>query len=153
RAGRRAIVAYNTGGNYEAQTLYILPFTSLSEDEMGQVMTQLALGSEGLDVAVVVDRWSDERGSKYRLLTTSGHTSVQFFRADQQRIGNCFLVHDLNSKPLSTRYQLSEANVAQVVRNFIQRTAIDQATEANAVKNRHYLVSRLGKSVTWLGEL
>ena len=153
RAGRRAIVAYNTSGNYEVQALYILPFAPLSEDEMEQVMTELALSSEGLDVAVVVVRWSDERGSKYRLLTTSGHTSVQFYRADQQRIGNCFLVHDLNSKPLSTRYQLSEANIAQVVRNFIHHTEIDQATEANTVKNRHYLVTRLGKAVTWLGEL
>jgi hypothetical protein len=110
--GHRAIFVFNTEGDQEVQVMYVLPFAVLSRDEMQQLIARLVNEARGLDIGVVVARWSEHNKTRYRLLTKSGGNMVQSYRADEQRIGNCFLVHSLNSKPLSTRYQIQAPFVA-----------------------------------------
>jgi hypothetical protein len=164
-AGRRVIVAYSTHDETESnvkgevEALYLLPFASLDREEMTQYMGQIAIESEGLDIAVIAD--IDKRAGKYRLLTSSGHTIISHYRIDDQRKGKCLFYSELNNlKPLPTRHQIADSDVDQVVRRFASNTTLEKATIVNTWKHKdthetqQTLVTSGGSTIpTWTGEL
>lgn len=147
--GRRALVVYDIAGDHEAQVLYLLPFSPAPAAEMNNLIAKLANGAEGLDVAVVVERWRDGNGDKYRLLTANGRALVRRYRAEDQEVGNCFFLHKLNGdKPLSTRFRLSAQDVEQVVHRFAEHTELDLAVcvSFDQRNGRHFLVTSGGET-------
>jgi len=144
--GRRALVVYDIAGEHEAQVLYLLPFSPAPASEMNDLLAKLAIGAEGLDVAVVVERWRDGNGDKYRLLTANGRALVRRYRAEDQEVGNCFFLHKLNGdKPLSTRFRLSAQDVEQVVHRFAEQTELDLAVCVSVdQRNGRYLLVTSG---------
>ena len=164
-AGRRVIVAYSTHNEAESnvkrevESLYLLPFAPLDREEMAQYMGQIAIESEGLDIAVIAD--IDKRAGKYRLLTSSGHTSISHHRIDEQRKGKCLFYSELNNlKPLPTRHQIADSDVDQVVRRFARNTTLEKATIVKTWKHKdtqeiqQTLVTSGGNTIpTWTGEL
>lgn len=146
--GRHALVVYDTAGDHEAQVLYLLPFSPTPVEEMNVLLAKLAIGAEGLDVAVVVERWRDGNGDKYRLLTANGRALVRRYRAEDQEVGNCFFLHKLNGdKPLSTRFRLSAQDVEQVVHRFAEHTELDLAVcvSFDQRNGRYFLVTSGGE--------
>lgn len=150
--GRRAIVVYDNDGNHEVQALYALPFAPLPTDELEQMIADLALESAALDIAVVIG-WTDADRRFYRMITATGQSRTEGYRSEQQRIGDCFLIHPLNSKPLSTRYRVDETTFRQIVGRFAQITPLDLAVHINSRKNRHFFITRDGDNISKSGEL
>jgi len=150
--GRRAIVVYDNNSNHEVQALYALPFAPLPTDEIEQMIADLALESAGLDIAAVIG-WTDADRRFYRMITATGQSRTEAYRSDQQRIGDCFLIHPLNSKPLSTRYRVDETTFRRIVRRFAEDTPLDLAVHINSRKNRHFFITREGDNVSKPGEL
>jgi hypothetical protein len=146
--GRRAVVVHNTAGEREAQVVYLLPFAPLDVGRMNRLIAEVALGAEGLDVAVVINRWKDERGEKYRMLAASGRIGVSSYHASEQRIGNCFFMHEANSgKTLSTRYRLGAQDLSEVLRRFAQNDDVELAACVKRWSNKQgRVVNRLASS-------
>lgn len=147
--GRRALIVYDTAGVHEAQVLYVLPFSPAPAEELDGLLAKLAVAAEGLDVAVVTERWQDGNGDKYRLLTASGRALVKRYRAEDQQVGNCFFLHSLNGeKPLSTRFRLSPQDILPVVQRFTVNTEMDLAVRVffDQRNGRQLLVSTGGET-------
>ncbi|MFN8495663.1 MAG: hypothetical protein U0350_49180 [Caldilineaceae bacterium] len=151
--GRQVLATYNTDETKEIESLYILPFAPLAEKDWEELLTRLTLEAEGVDIAVVVNIEPTDRGGRYRLLTASGRTTIQYYQAEKQQIGNCFLIHEFNSMPLSTRYKVPESTVEKVMQCFLQNTTLDLAVHVDSHKNTHVLVTQNGDVITKRGEL
>jgi hypothetical protein len=146
-SGRRVVVAHHTSGDCEAQALYALPFAPLMRADMDRLITRLTAGAHGLEVAVLVERLSDDKSAPYRLLTAGGRTLVQRYRAEHQQRGNCFFLHELNGdKPVSTRYRLPESEMPGLLRRFVDNTRLDLAVHVHCDERSgsHTLISRNG---------
>lgn len=153
--GRRALVVYDVGDDREAQVLYVLPFAIAPAGEMDGLLTELAVAAEGIDVAVVVERWKEGNGDKYRLITASGQALVRRYRAEDQQIGNCFFLHKHNGeKPLSTRFKLSTEGILRVAGRFAENTEMDLATRvfSDHRNGRNLLVSSGGETFVRQGD-
>jgi len=152
RPGRRAIVVYDVNPPYEAQQLYILPFAPQTEEETETLVARLARDAEGLHVGVVVEL-SVDRYEGYRIITTDGQSKLEHYRADQQSIGSCFLIHDLNSQPLSTRFRVPAEDVSDIAERFKKNNQIDRAVHVKTYRNQHILASRQGNLVFKYGDV
>lgn len=146
--GRRAIVVYNAAGEREAQVVYLLPFAPLDASGMDRLIAEVALGAEGIDVAVVIKRWKDERGEKYRMLSAGGRVVIGYYHASEQRVGNCFFMHEANgAKTLSTRYRLGPQDFREVLRRFAQNDDVELAACVKSWSNKQgRVVNKLATS-------
>lgn len=147
--GRRAIVVYDTDPPYEAQQLYILPFYSQTKQETQTLIARLLKGVDGLHIGVVVEISIDRGG--YRIITADGQCRWGRYQPDRQKVGNCFLIHDLNSQPLSTRLRGSSEDVSDVARRFKQNTQLDRAIHVKTHHGWHTLASRQGNTLSMRG--
>jgi hypothetical protein len=150
--GRRAIAVYDTRPPHEVQQLYVLPFAPRTEREMESLVTELARGAEGLHVGVVVEL-SVDRYEGYRIITADGLSALEHYLPDRQRIGSCFLIHDLNSQPLSTRFRIPAEEVPDVAERFKKHSQIDRAVHVKTHHKRHTLASRQGKTLFRYGDI
>jgi hypothetical protein len=156
--GRQAIVVYSTNEPIVTLTLYALPFAPMSRDGMNRLSAQLAHGSEGGRLAVVVDWWSDDHGGHYRMVTALGEVLAQSYRADRQKIGDCLLYHPLNDRGITTRYRLAQTDLEEVLRLFTEalrqgaNTDVEMATHYESKGDRHHFVTHTGAKALSLGE-
>jgi len=152
RPGRRAIVVYDTNPPYEAQQLYILPFAPRTKEETNALIIRLARSAEGLHVGVVAEL-SVDRYEGYRIITADGQSVLEHYRPDQQSVGSCFLIHDLNSQPLSTRFRVSAKEVSDIAEHFKKNSQKDRAIHVKTHRNQHTLVSHQGNIVCKYGDV
>lgn len=157
-SGRQAIVVYSTNEPIVTLTLYALPFAAMSRDDLNRLLAQLARGSDGGQLAVVVDWWSDDYGGHYRVVTACGEVSTQSYRADRQKIGSCLLYHPLNNQVITTRHRLAQTDLDDVLHLFTEAlrhgesTDVEMATHYESKGDRHHFVTRSGTRALSLGE-
>lgn len=152
RPGHRAIVVFDIDPPYEAQQFYILPFASQSEQETEALIARLAREVVGLEVGVVAEL-SVDKYKGYRVITANGKSSIAHYRAKHQKIGDCFLIHEMNSQLLSTRFRLSKEDVSQVADQFKQNNQMDRAIHLKSHQGRHLLGSSQGNICVSFGEI
>jgi len=150
--GHRAIVVHDINPPYEVQQLYILPLAPQTDRKTEALIAKLAKKAEGLEIGIVAEL-SVDKYKGYRVITASGKSSIAHYRAKHQKIGDCFLIHELNSQFLSTRYRASVADVSDIVELFKRNTHMDNAVHAKTYYHKHILVSRRGNLVYKYGDV
>ncbi|MEZ4676451.1 MAG: hypothetical protein R2932_19675 [Caldilineaceae bacterium] len=141
--GHRALVVHSTSSPYEAQQLYILSFAVRSFDETQKIMSQLTLQADGVTVGVAAELEVGGRNG-YRIVTSHGESQISHFMASKKKIGSCFLLHDDNSQPLSTHFQVPQNVVAEVIDNFKKKTTFDIGVYIRSYRDNHYFATRDG---------
>ena len=140
-------MVFTTDQQHEAEFIYFLPFAAMDENEMTAFITRLALEARGTELAVVHSKWTHDSRQRYRLITASGQTLVGSYRARAQTTGDCFLIHPLNPKSLTTRCRIPENRVMDIIESFVDNTPLDFAIHADFDKKRgqHLILSAGGE--------
>jgi len=148
--GKRVMVAYAADEHNEAKAVYAVPFAPAQD--VGKLLPQLALGCEGLNIAVVVQKWESRAGERYRLVTASGQTEVGIDRAGRIKVGECALTHPTSSRPFFTRLQLGTGDIEKVVQQFVRTTQLERAVLLKSWKNGYALAGQSGRMVSFHDE-
>jgi hypothetical protein len=150
--GRRVITVYHKDGAQQAEFIYLLPFAFMRrmEDHLDQLARQPGFAQ----LAVVFSKWTHKDRARYRLITAGGQTMVGTYRAEAQKIGDCFIHDPSNPRPLTTRCAISKKGLQPVIDAFIQHTDLALAVHVNYSKRdkRHLIVSDQGDAIEKRGE-
>ncbi len=149
--GRKALAAYDSTSG-EAMAVYLLPFARLAREQINELIVRMAEKCDGLSVEVVAHKWTDDRGERFRVITTDGQTRVDRYRAEWQKIGGCLLKHPSADKGFSTNLRLSKDGMDRIVNQFLRHTDLDPATMLRIWDQGYKLGSRSGEVIVRHGE-
>lgn len=144
-----AILAYSKDDNCLARVVCGIPSGAIDDEQIGSLMTRLAMGCVGATVRVV----ADVAPSAYHLVSASGDSGLARHEPAERSVGECFVYHEENPFPLAVGHVLGQSALRDTLRRFIETTETDMAVEIGHAGNRHQMVSRLGSAFGHFGNI